>query len=425
MTEALTESLWLKAIEVYMRLSEDEPSLLRLLCLLRDIIEITDDPKVGALLNERAWFMLEATVTTIDIEQLDDENEGRRDYRRANGAPLVSDPEDPTRTLRYSRPSGYGKDLDDEEALTYWRIWKAMDGTARSKALQMEVLSTKDEDKVRKKELRNKALDKGGADDAADMGTALHAMTARAEDATDLWDFPEAYAADLEAFLKSLADYGLVSEMVEVPLVNDEYRTAGTADRVFRTTRELIAPDSSRIEIGELILGDIKTGKKLDFSLPSYAVQLALYAQGQLYDIVTERRLPTPPINQRWGILAHLPVGKAHCDLLWIDLAVGNYGAWISHEIREWRKKWKNGEYDAPPIPVPNPIEVLVAEAFDATVIGTLGRGRCRHDRRAQRVCRSAGQGSRGRTPPPGRPSCEVGPPGCRPRSKVSQMRRT
>jgi hypothetical protein len=303
----------------------------------------------------------------IDVEELEDENESRKTYSYTNGAPLVSDPENPDKMLRYSRPSGYGKVLDDEMALTEWRIWKAMNGVATSPALAAEVVATKDEDRLGKKALREKALDKGTANEAADMGTALHAMTHRTEDDTDVDFAPaEQYVPDLDAYMNCLRQYGLVSEMIEVPLVNDEFRAAGTADRIFRLTKALTAPDGSIIDAGTLVLGDIKTGKKLDFSLPGYAIQMALYAQGTLYDVVTNRRLPTPKINNEWTILIHLPVGQAKCELLWLSIEIGNYGAWLAHEIKEWRKKWKNGTYDGVPIPVPLYTEAAIAEAFDA-----------------------------------------------------------
>ena len=303
----------------------------------------------------------------IDVDELDDENEQRKTYRYANGSPMVSDPENPEKMLRYSRPSGYGKSLDDEMALTEWRIWKAMTGVAGSPALAAEIVATKDEDRLGKKALREKALDKGTANEAADMGTALHAMTHRMEDPTDV-DFQpaEQYVPDLDAYMTCLQTYGLVSEMIEVPLVNDDYRAAGTADRIFRLTKPLVDPDGNTLEMGTLVLGDIKTGKKMDFSLPGYCIQMALYAQGTLYDVVTNRRLPTPPINNEWTILIHLPVGQAKCELLWCSIEIGNYGAWIAHEIKEWRKKWKNGTYDAVPIlPPVMPVEAI-AEAFDA-----------------------------------------------------------
>ena len=309
-------------------------------------------------------------MTSIDIDELDDANEQRKTFRYANGAPLVSDPDDPTKTLRYSRPSGYSKCLDDEKALESWRLFKAMTGVARSKALAAEVNACKDEDKVQKEILRNKALDKGDASERADMGTALHAMTVRAEDETDTdFDPPEQYVADLDAYRDALATYGLVSEMVEVALVNDEYRAAGTADRIFRTTKPLIAPDEHRIEPGELILGDLKTGQKLDFSLPNYCVQMALYATGKLYDVHTDKRLATPPINSRWTLLIHLPVGKAQCEVLWCSIEAGLHGAKLAREVKEWRKQWKNGTYDAPVAGVPvDPVAECISQ-FNAEIV--------------------------------------------------------
>lgn len=305
-------------------------------------------------------------MTQIDVEELDDEHEQRRDFRRANGAPLVSDPENPGKTLRYSRPSGFAKCLDDEEALVNWRIWKAMEGVARSKALQTQVVATRDEDKVEKKALREKAMDRGAANERADQGTGLHAMTVRAEDTRDVsFDPPEQFSRDLDAYTSALATYGLVTEMSEVHMVNDELRAAGTADRIYRATRRLHTPAGSWIEEGELVLGDLKTGAKLDFAAPGFAVQIALYANSKLYDIHTERRLPTPPIRRDWGLLIHLPVGTARCDVLWADLEVGMFGAWLAKEVKEWRRKWKNGTHDMPPVETPSADPVaLIVEAF-------------------------------------------------------------
>jgi hypothetical protein len=287
-------------------------------------------------------------MSSIDIDELDDEHEQKADFRRANGAPLVSDPDDATKSLRYSRPSSYAKCLDDEEALVTWKINKAMEGVARSPALQIQVNACKADDKVERKLLRERALDKGQATERADQGTGLHAMTARAEDAADVeFDPPEQYLNDLRAYVNTLEEFGLVSEMVEVPFVNDRFRAAGTADRVFRTERTLLTPDGTRIEPGTLILGDLKTGKKLDFSLPGYCVQTALYATGTLYDVVSERRLATPPIDQDWTLLIHLPVGTGVCRLHWCSVELGLEGARLAQEVRTWRKLWKNGTYDA------------------------------------------------------------------------------
>lgn len=283
-------------------------------------------------------------MSSIDVNLLDDEHEQRNDYRRANGSPLVSDPHNPGKTLRYRRPSSYGKPLDDDSALTEWRIWKSMIGVARSKALAAKVNATKDEDKTEKRALRDEAMDKGAANEAADTGTALHAMTARWEDTKDTdFDPPEQYRPDLDAYWQMLQDYGLVSEYVEVHMVNDAYRAAGTADRIYRTTRELTTPDGLVWPVGTLFLGDLKTGAKLDFSLPGYCVQCAIYADGTFYDVHTEQRMPTPEINRQWCLLVHLPVGGGRCELLWISVEIGLRGALLAFDVKEWQNAWKAG----------------------------------------------------------------------------------
>jgi len=303
---------------------------------------------------------------SIDVEELDDEHEQRHDFRRANGAPLVKDSEG--KTQRYSRPSGYAKPLDDEHALTNWRIFKAMDGVARSKALQAQVIAVKDEDRTEKGRLRELALDRGEANERADLGTGLHAMTVRAEDDSDVDFDPGPHKEDLDAYIQCLQAYGLVSEMTEVPFVNDEYRAAGTADRVYRLMFDLTAPTGEIIPAGSLLLGDLKTGANLDFSVPAYCVQLALYATGTLYDVIDERRLPTPPINKDWSLLVHLPVGKARCELHWCSIEIGLYGAWLAYEVKKWQAAWKRGDHDIHEVPKPDVRERLAEAGVESTV---------------------------------------------------------
>jgi hypothetical protein len=300
---------------------------------------------------------------SMDLEDFADEHENKGDYRRANGAPMVSDPADPTRWLRYSRPSSYAKVLDNSFALNDWKINKAMLGVAGSPAMQAQLLSLKDSDKDGFKTIREKALDKGQANEAADTGTALHAMTARVEDTKDMFNIPDEYADDLDAYVQALCTYGLVSEHVEVHMCNDSFRAAGTADRIYRTCKPLTAPDGTIIPAGELILGDLKTGQKLDFSLPGYCVQMAIYADGVFYDVETNLRQITPPIHRHWTILVHLPVGKAKCRMIWCSVDVGLKGAQLCYEVKEWDRKWKRGQdigYDEHLIEAPPEIGGLV-----------------------------------------------------------------
>jgi len=273
----------------------------------------------------------------INLSEFADEPPAK-DFRRANGAPMVKRLDDPNKWDRYSRPSAWGSDLDDESNLTLWRIDRAMDGVASSPALAAGV-AAKRGIKEGRKELRDQAILLGRGEEAADMGTALHAMSHRLE-TEDGFVAPEPFAADLAAYLMMLDAAGLKSRFIEVQVCSDKWRGAGTTDRIYETMRELRLPDGSLVPPGTMFIGDLKTGKKLDYSLPGFCIQLAIYCDGCFYDVVTNERSEFPPsLHTGWGVLVHLPVGAARCELMWADLSVGREGAAIVQAVRKWRKR--------------------------------------------------------------------------------------
>jgi hypothetical protein len=297
----------------------------------------------------------------VDVD--DYETPQKPDFRRANGAPMVIID---GKNVRLSRPSSWGKVLDDENALTNWKIDRACEGVANDPALQARFAAVKEGDRQEFKKLRELAINAGRGDRAADIGTALHAMSERWEDPADDFKPPELYAKSLRVYSETLETFGLVSDMMEYTVVSRKWGAAGTADRLYRTTKPLMTPDGEMHPAGTLFVGDLKTGAKLDFSLPGYTVQMAIYADGELYDVVSDEFLPTPPINRDWGILVHLPAGETYCQIIWCDLGVGEHGALLVQQVKEWRRSWKNvapyGAYDATP-----PTSVAaVAEALDA-----------------------------------------------------------
>jgi len=73
-------------------------------------------------------------------------------------------------------------------------------------------------------------------------------------------------------------------------VINDEYRLAGTLDRLYRTTKVLVAPDGQVIPIGSIIVADTKTGKELEYAAGSYATQLAAYVDSVPYNVETDER---------------------------------------------------------------------------------------------------------------------------------------
>jgi hypothetical protein len=306
----------------------------------------------------------------MDIDEIDN-SRPKKDFRRANGAPMIIDKEG--KNQRFSRPSGWGKTLDDENALVNWKIDTAAKGVAQDSSLQAEWVACKDDDRETKARLREKAIQAGRGNQASDTGTALHAMSERWEDPDDDFDPPAKYRAALECYSAEMQRIGIVSELFEYTVVNLEYRAAGTCDRLYRLTRDLLAPDGTILPAGTRLIGDLKTGKKLDFSLPGYHVQMAIYALGEFYNVETDEFMPTPEINPNWGLLVHMPAegDKAGtCEILWCDLQVGNYGAWLVHEIKDWRRKWKSGEYLAPIVEVGGFSNAgIVAAALDAEIV--------------------------------------------------------
>ena len=273
----------------------------------------------------------------LNLSDFDDEPPAR-DFRRANGAPMVRRLDDPSRWDRYSRPSGWGSDLDDESNLVLWRIDRAMDGVAASPALAAKVAAKKGR-KDGRKELRDEAILLGRGDEAADLGTALHALAERME-TEDGFMAPEPFDADLAAYLTAIDCAGLKSRYVEVHVCSDRWRAAGTTDRIYETTRELMLPDMSVVPPGTMFIGDLKTGKNLDFSLPGFCIQMAIYCDGCFYNVDTNERSPFPDtLHTGWGVLVHLPAGAATCELMWADLSVGREGAETVRSVRKWRKR--------------------------------------------------------------------------------------
>jgi hypothetical protein len=283
---------------------------------------------------------------SLDLDELGATT--RNDYRRANGAPMVNVD---GKNERYSRPSSFAKPLDDESALVNWKIDRAAVGVAYDKALQAEYVAVASDDREQLGKLREKAIAAGRGAERADIGTALHAMSCRWEQKEEGFAPPEPYFSSLCAYTNELQRLGLESLRYEFHTVNREYRCAGTADRLYETTMPLVTPEGDVLPVGTLLVGDLKTGGKLEFSKPGYAVQLALYAFGEFYDVVQDEFLATPPINQRWAIIVHMPADEpGACEFLWCDLEVGRWGCYLVQQVKLWRKNWRSGEFAIPPV---------------------------------------------------------------------------
>lgn len=280
---------------------------------------------------------------TLELDEIDDRS--KPDFRRANGAPQVIDREG--KNQRYGRPSNYAKPLDDESALTNWRIDTACMGVASHRDLQARWVAVDPDDRASRKQLREDSTQAGRGSEGADTGTAIHTMTDRWE-ADPTWEPPEPYLTQLRAYSAEMDRLGLRTLHVEAHIVNDTYRVAGTTDRIYELTLPLVTPHGEILPPGTLVIGDTKTTRRIEYSYPGYATQLALYAGGSFYDVAADQYLPTPEINQAWALIMYIPSDGTTCEAQWVDLEVGRWGAYLAQQVKGWQRQWRSGEYNCP-----------------------------------------------------------------------------
>lgn len=309
-------------------------------------------------------------MTVIDLDEIFETKgvtKAPGDFARdSRGTPHISDPSGATvksgprkgepKWLRYGRPSSFGKDIENSFGLQRWRERKIVHGIASAMVSDsapdlVDVLI--DLGKLEFNEAKD-ALDGliveakrwAKASIAADQGTHVHELTedidveerdpiARIERGEEHDLSPEVQHALLEAWRLGCEQYGLVMLEVERKVVHDEWRQAGTLDRLVMLSQDITFANGVTLPAGTVLLLDIKTGKitlaansTVEY-WHSYAVQCAVYAASVPYNVEDDTRGEwAHEIDQRWAIIAHLPVkealaGKATLRLVLCDIAAG------------------------------------------------------------------------------------------------------
>jgi hypothetical protein len=236
------------------------------------------------------------------------------------GRPLVV-PKAGGKPVAYTRATTIANSLDDPSALTAWKMRMAAIGlTVRSDLLL--AISAAQEDKMAINKYIEDAMEVAGASRAATIGTALHSFAEKLDLGQDIGPIPDEWAADLVAYQKATEQLNKI--FIEQFCVLDKYKIAGTPDRVVEYK-------------GERFIADIKTGR-IDHP-NNIAIQLAIYANGNPYDVATGRRGIWGDVNKDKAIIIHLPAGTGLCKLVWIDIAEGWKGVQFAMKVREWRDK--------------------------------------------------------------------------------------
>lgn len=297
----------------------------------------------------------------------------------------------------YGRPSSFGKQIENSFNLTKWgermealglglSLVEVLDGGGvalrderdlppllrRLYLLGSAPLDERESDawKQEADSLVADAKNAAKAWAAAEQGTHGHEITEDDDDDRDWLERAEAgevlgvpieaQRAMIAAWRKMIAGERLEVLGIEVPVVHDAWRQAGTLDRwTAGPTGEFVV---AGVDLNECdcpacssapgrpwhgVL-DLKTGKmranrnRIEY-WQSYAIQVAVYATANaIWDGSARREIPWP-ICQRWALIAHLPVaaaveGEARCELVLVDIAAGAQAAELCLAAKAWEK---------------------------------------------------------------------------------------
>lgn len=237
------------------------------------------------------------------------------------GRPMVM-PTKGTKRVAYRRCTTFVGCLDDTYGLMQWKTRQVALGMGQRKDLVLAAAAADPADKKMLNDIADKATEHAQASAAATTGTALHSLTERVDRGQVLGYVPDEYRADIDAYQQATRHIEWAG--IESFRVHDEWKIAGTADRIGR------APD------GRLRIFDIKTGS-VDYP-HKMAMQLAMYARSTPYDIGTDQRGTDPEtVDLNTGIIIHLPAGQGRCDLYEIDIHKGWGACLIAKTVWDWR----------------------------------------------------------------------------------------
>lgn len=267
-----------------------------------------------------------------------------RPYVSNDGGPLkfVKGKATPVNAEGYTRVSTLAGALDDKSSLIDWASANAMVGMVKDPSVSAQIgsLTSKygdpwyaPEGKKALKPLIKRAQEAGGSDRASGLGTSVHEFT----EVIDEGRWPEYAPAELVPWLHAYRERmeGFECLGMEMFVVNDELKTAGSFDRVWRM------PD------GRVVVGDLKSGRSDNTYPLKVSLQVAVYANSERYDQATGERSPIhPDLDVSTGLLVHAPIlggGKPEVKVYPLDLVRGLELARLAVQVREARS-WERSK---------------------------------------------------------------------------------
>lgn len=261
-----------------------------------------------------------------------------------------------------TRATTFNKSASDKKNINDWGKRNVLIGASRRRDLVLQAAGlTHDNDRDRLNALVLQLEETAGSKVGSDLGTYLHEFTEFMDAGLKGPDeAPKEFQRSLWAYEQALLDAGLepIRSLIERTTIIREYGwVCGTFDRIF-----FHRPS------GRYLIGDLKTGRTMDYGKNEIETQLWTYAHGVnqngIYDWNTrtwgpavEDPLETDPeeiqpitVSETVGVVIHMPVQgpkEGTVTLLWADLASGAAHAQVCADVRARpqgrMKAWGNG----------------------------------------------------------------------------------
>jgi hypothetical protein len=279
------------------------------------------------------------------FESIEDSTEVERDRwgRYKLKHPVSGEPQ------AWTRATTFAKSISDTFTLSQWAQRMVVKGlTVRpdlvSLAYPLDVKADRD--------ALNKIVEdaKAAAGDkvAANMGTARHTFTQRIDEdpEADIEKLvPESALDDVRAYRTALEEGGIrvVPALIERITAVPDYGVAGTLDRGLDLSKcRLDLGPKVDLADGRLVIGDLKTGRDLQYGWNEISIQLALYAMGVkacgVWNLKAKTWDPPCPVRQDFALVMHLPVGESKCTIYKVELEPARRAMELCRDVRAWRK---------------------------------------------------------------------------------------
>lgn len=360
------------------------------------------EPSVGADAPPKSWadgFLMSGQnggltamqhADAMDAIMAEDAPGDGTDRLYKNGRYALPDPvTNGART--WTRATTMAETVSDLYSLNLWRIRMVIIGLLRHPELMEELVALDQFDRETGKgkldpkthkdvlnKIGGKAQALAGAKVPANWGTELHWCIERlSRDEITVTDVPEKYRDEVAAWAAGMQEHGLsaVPHLIERRIAVPVYGTAGTLDQIDRNHRTRTIRLGSRvvrIKAGEHLVGDVKTGRDLDYAWGEIAIQMSIYAQGLRQGKVARWDPEADDGEGAWvwedcgidpktvrddvGVVFHMPIGSKQCTMHWIDLAEGWKAVQLCDNVRDWRKiKGLNTPFSIAEVPTEAP----------------------------------------------------------------------